>query len=471
MYPIILAGGCGSRLWPLSRAAFPKQLLALAGTHTLLQQTVLRLAGLNVAKPIVVCNQEHRFVVAEQLRAINQLGKIILEPVGRNTAPAVAIAALAVLEDDPHAKILVLAADHLIKDEQAFTSAINHASNSALNDKLITFGITPESPETGYGYIEAKETVQGTKALAVSQFKEKPDVETARHYIESGNFYWNSGIFLFKAKRFIYELSQYSADMLLSCKKAFAKRYDDLDFVRIPEAEFALSPSDSIDYAVMEHTKDAVVVPMSVGWSDLGSWHALWDSADKDEQGNVLQGDVLLDKSSNCYVNAQSKLVATVGVDNLVVVETKDAVLVANKEKVQDVKNIVNKLQQQQRCEATNHREVYRPWGMYDSIDNGHRYQVKHISVKPGEKLSIQMHHHRAEHWIVVSGTAKVTIGDDTFLVTENESTYIPIGERHALENPGKVALEMIEVQSGSYLGEDDIVRFDDRYGRSGTTN
>ena len=469
--PVIMAGGNGSRLWPLSRELFPKQFLTLDGELTMLQTTIRRLRGLAAENPVVICNDEHRFLVAEQLRAINKLANnIILEPAGRNTAPAIALAALTALQTAPEGSdplLLVLAADHVIRDEAAFTATVESARVYAEAGKLVTFGIVPTKAETGYGYIKRGAATGDTQdAYTVAQFVEKPDHTTAEHYLESGDYYWNSGMFLFRASRYLAELQQFRPDIYAACVEAVGTVNADLDFVRVNKAAFLSCPSDSIDYAVMEHTADAVVVPMSAGWSDVGSWSSLWDISEKDINGNVSHGDVLQHNSQNNYVFAESCLVTTVGVQNLVIVQTKDAVLVADKHQVQDVKKIVESLKAAGRTEHHIHREVYRPWGKYDSIDNGERYQVKRITVKPGEKLSIQMHHHRAEHWIVVSGTASVTNGDSVQLVTENQSVYIPVGQIHALENPGKIMLEMIEVQSGSYLGEDDIVRFEDRYGR-----
>ena len=465
IYPVIMAGGSGSRLWPLSRKLYPKQFLPLCGDHTMLQDTVLRLHGLKVNAPVVISNEEHRFIAAEQLNQIGQLGSIILEPDGRNTAPAVALAALSLQKlagDD--AIMLVLAADHVIQDTNAFHQAIEKATPLAQNGKLVTFGIVPAAPETGYGYIRGGAACGD--AFDVAQFVEKPDLATAQSYLASGDYYWNSGMFMFSVGRYLRELHTHRPDIFTACEQAMLDVSHDLDFLRINKEAFLACPDDSIDYAVMEKTKDAVVIPLDAGWSDVGSWSALWDVNTKDSHGNVRRGDVMFYDSRNTYVNAEEKLVAVVGLDNVIVVETKDAVLVAAQDKVQDVKAIVNELKKQGRSEYLHHRHVYRPWGCYDSIDNGERHQVKHITVKPGAKLSVQMHHHRAEHWIVVSGTAKVTNGDKTFLVTENESTYIPLGTIHALENPGKVPLQLIEVQSGSYLGEDDIVRFEDRYGR-----
>lgn len=462
--PVIMAGGSGTRLWPLSRAGHPKQFLALNGDKTMLQQTVERLADLPISEPITICNEEHRFFVAEQLREIEALGKIILEPVGRNTAPAIALAALAEKEHDP--LLLILAADHVIADQTAFTEAVMKAVPLAEAGKLVTFGILPTEPHTGYGYIETSVSV--ADAYEVSSFKEKPAADTAAQYVADGSYYWNSGMFLFKASTILAELKAHRPDIYDACKRAFDNVSSDLDFIRIDGEAFEACPDDSIDYAVMEKTKDAVVVPMDAGWNDIGSWSSLWDVADKDDDGNSASGDVILFDTTNSFVRGDDKLVALVGVDELVVVSTKDATLVANKDSVQDAKLVASKLREAGRSEWELHREVYRPWGKYDSVDCGTRYQVKRITVNPGAKLSVQMHHHRSEHWVVVSGVARVTNGSETFLLSENESTYIPVGAVHALENPGKTPLEIIEVQSGSYLGEDDIVRLEDRYGRNG---
>jgi mannose-1-phosphate guanylyltransferase len=421
-----------------------------------------RLTDLNVDSSITICNEEHRFFVAEQLREIDQLGSIILEPVGRNTAPAIALAALTA-KDDP--LLLVLAADHVIKDEAAFNRAVSKAIPLAESGKLVTFGIVPTEAHTGYGYIK-RGADQGS-GFDVDQFVEKPTAEVAEDYVKSGDYYWNSGMFLFKASRYLEELQKFRPDIYAACESSIGDVKSDLDFLRIDKPAFEACPSESVDYAVMEKTADAMVVPMDAGWSDIGSWSSLWDVSEKDADGNAVQGDVMLHDSTNSYVRSSDQLVAAVGVDNLVVVATKDVVMVADKDRVQDVKLIAQKLKQQARSEWELNREVYRPWGKYDSIDQGERYQVKRITVKPGAKLSVQMHHHRAEHWIVVSGTASVTKGDETFLLTENQSTYIPVGVVHALENPGKFELELIEVQSGTYLGEDDIVRFEDLYGRT----
>ncbi len=466
--PIIMSGGSGSRLWPLSRALHPKQFLALLNENTLLQETINRL-DTNCLDPIIICNNEHRFIVAEQLRENGtNASDIILEPVGRNTAPAIALAALSAVANGDDPLLLVLAADHVIKDVEAFQQAVLDAETFANQNKLVTFGIVPSHPETGYGYIKQglQQTTGSAIGFDVDCFVEKPDLETATGYLASGQYLWNSGMFMFKASRYLDELEKYSPEILTVCRKAYESNSKDLDFTRISADIFEQCPDDSVDYAVMEHTDDAVVVPLNAGWSDVGSFSSLWDVSEKDQAGNVTQGDVISHDTTNSYIHASHKLVTTVGVDNLVIIETKDALLVANKDKVQDVKTIVNKLKAQDRYEYKHQREVYRPWGKYDSLDSGPRDQVKRITVKPGAKLSVQMHHHRSEHWIVVSGTAKVTNGEKTFLLTENQSTYIPLGQVHALENPGILPLELIEVQTGAYLGEDDIVRLSDKYGR-----
>lgn len=460
--PVIMAGGSGTRLWPLSRALYPKQFLSLAGSGTMLQETLLRLESLETAQPITLCNEDHRFLVAEQLRVIDQVGSIVLEPAGRNTAPAVALAANLALQEDP--LLLVLAADHVIADKKGFAEAIKKAIPLAESGKLVTFGIVPQTAHTGYGYIHAGENVG--QAQKVVQFVEKPSTEVAESYLVSGNYLWNSGMFLFKASRYLEELEKYRPDIASACRRATENLCVDHDFIRVDTETFLSCPEDSIDYAVMEKTSEAVVVSLDVGWNDIGSWSALWEIGEKDENSNCIRGDVIAHDTSGSLIFGEERLIATVGLKDIVVVDTKDALMVATKDRVQDVKAIVNTLKKENREEAVLHREVYRPWGKYDSVDAGPRYQVKRITVKPGAKLSVQMHHHRAEHWIVVSGTAKVTRGEKTFLVTENQSTYISIGEHHALENPGKVDLELIEVQSGSYLGEDDIVRFEDLYGR-----
>ncbi|TBM12051.1 mannose-1-phosphate guanylyltransferase/mannose-6-phosphate isomerase [Hafnia paralvei] len=473
--PVILCGGNGSRLWPLSRVLYPKQFLSLQGGESMLQATILRLKNLKCENPLVICNEEHRFLVAEQLREIGKLSNnIILEPVGKNTAPAVALAALAskYTEEDGDALLLVLAADHVIDNEDAFIEALVHAVSIAENGKLITFGIVPNVAETGYGYIRRgsefhlKNDSSKVISYSVSEFVEKPDLIKAQQYLDCGEYYWNSGMFLFRADRYIEELEKFRPDILCACEQAIAKIDKDLDFVRIDEKAFINCPDISIDYAVMENTSDAIVVPLDAGWSDVGSWSSLWDISDKDEYGNVARGDVISLRTKNSYIYAESSLIATLGVDNLVIIQTKDAVLIADRKASQEVKNIVEKLKHQGRHEHYSHREIYRPWGKYDSIDSGERYQVKRITVNPGESLSLQMHHHRSEHWVVVAGTARVLLGNKESIISENESIYIPLGVAHRLENPGRIPLDLIEVRSGSYLEEDDIIRFKDLYGR-----
>lgn len=463
IYPAIMCGGSGTRLWPLSRRLLPKQFIALVNQTSMLQDTLARLPK-NCQQPIFICNEAHRFTVAEQINAIDNTGNILLEPQGKNTAPAVALAAFKAMAEDDDPILLVLAADHVIQDQQAFHHAVARAQEAAESGKLVTFGIVPSKPETGYGYIKHSAIKNGI--ADVDTFVEKPDLATAQAYLESGQYLWNSGMFMFKASRYLAELKTYRPKIYQACQAAMAHCDTDLDFTRPNKSAFEQCPDESIDYAVMEHTEQAVVVPLDAGWSDVGSYSALWEVSEQDPNGNVCKGDVQTYNTSNSYLHSDNKLIATIGVDNLVVIDTSDAVLVAEKSQVQQVKHIVDELKLAKRSEVDHHRQVYRPWGSYDSIDTGSRFQVKRIVVKPGAKLSVQMHHHRAEHWIVVSGTAKVTINDESFLMTENESTYIPIGAVHALENPGKLPLEMIEVQSGSYLGEDDIIRFEDRYGR-----
>lgn len=464
--PIIIAGGTGSRLWPLSRELYPKQFHQLYGDKTMLQMTIERLQNLDCLPPIVICNENHRFIVAEQLRQIGQLNhNIILEPVGKNTAPAIALAAFYATKHGDNPNLLILPADHVILNTKAFEQSIQNALSYLSDDKLITFGIVPKTPETGYGYIQCGEKLQGV-GFVVNQFVEKPDQQTAQSYLDDGGYLWNSGMFSFKAQSYLNELKQYRQDIYDICRKAIGQLDNDLDFIRINAEVFKTCPEDSIDYAVMEKTADAVVVPMDAGWNDVGAWSSLWEVSDKDEQGNSKHGDVLCIDSQNNFIFAESSLIAIVGIQDSIVVQTKDAVLVTNKENAQNVKLLVKQLQKGNRPETQSHREVYRPWGKYDSIDNGKRYQVKRITVKPSEKLSVQMHHHRAEHWIVVSGTAKVSVDGKEVLLTENQSVYIPLGAVHFLENPGKIPLELIEVQVGSYLGEDDIVRLEDRYGR-----
>ena len=467
LQPIVMAGGSGSRLWPLSRQLNPKQFLSLvAPDTTLLQATIQRLRGLDAAAPRLICNEEHRFLAAEQLRQLGmEEADILLESVGRNTAPAIALAALHSIAEGEDPILLVLAADHLIRDTEAFHGCVRQAMPLAQAGRLVTFGIVPTSPETGYGYIEQGGAL-AEGGFAVSRFVEKPDIETAQDYLAQGNYFWNSGMFMFRASVYLAELEKFRPDILRACRQAHAGCQRDMHFIRVDREAFSACPDDSVDYAVMEKTELAAMVPLDGGWSDIGSWSALWEVSDKDDCGNVLKGDVLAQQCRDTYIHAEHRLVAAVGVEDLVIVETKDAVLVAHRDQVQDVKKIVEQIRNDGRHEHMNHREVYRPWGVYDSIDSGHRYQVKRITVKPGARLSTQMHHHRAEHWIVVSGTAKVCIGDKEVLLTENQSTYIQVGQVHSLENPGKIPLELIEVQSGAYLGEDDIVRFDDRYGR-----
>jgi len=474
LIPVILSGGSGTRLWPLSRELYPKQLLPLVGKGTMLQETLARLEGVDgLAAPIVVCNESHRFMVAEQLRAGGVTPhSIILEPEGRNTAPAVAVAAMTAVapgkerqRDQADPVLLVLPADHVIRDPAAFRAAIALGLQAAQKGSLVTFGVVAHGPETGYGYIK-RGAGQGP-VWPVERFVEKPDLATAQTYVDSGEYYWNSGMFMFRASAVLEELRQLAPAIYDACVKATMGATRDLDFTRLPRKEFAACPSDSIDYAVMEKTRHAVVVPLDAGWSDVGSWSALHAAIPGDAAGNVAIGDVISVDSRDCYVQSTSRLVATVGLEGHVVVETKDAVLVAPKDRVQDVKRVVEALKKEGRYETSLHREVFRPWGSYDSVDAGERFQVKRLSVKPGATLSLQMHHHRAEHWVVVSGTARVTRGEETFLVEENQSVYIPIGAKHRIENPGKIPLHIIEVQSGSYLGEDDIVRFEDVYGRT----
>jgi mannose-1-phosphate guanylyltransferase/mannose-6-phosphate isomerase len=470
LVPVILSGGSGTRLWPLSRELYPKQLLPLVSGRTMLQDTVARLDGVkDLAAPVIVCNEAHRFMVAEQLRLIECTPQaIILEPKGRNTAPAVAVAALTASAGGNDPILMVLPADHVIEDVKAFHAAIAIARKEAEKGKLVTFGVVAGKPETGYGYI--RRAKGKGPAYAVAEFVEKPDRKRADKFVASGEYYWNSGMFLFKASRFLAELKQFAPDILAACEKAVAGAGKDLDFTRLDAAAFEKCRSDSIDYAVMEKAGDVVVVPLDAGWSDVGSWSALHEASKRDAAGNVTRGDVIAEDTRNCYLYAESRLVAVVGLEDHVVVETKDAVLVAPKESVQDVKLLVNRLKADKRYETALHREVFRPWGSYDSIDVGDRFQVKRLKVKPGATLSLQAHHHRAEHWVVVQGTARITRGEDVFLLEENESTFIPIGTKHRIENPGKIPLHIIEVQSGSYLGEDDIVRFEDKYGRKGTS-
>lgn len=472
--PVILSGGSGTRLWPLSRQLYPKQLLPLIGEKTLLQDTIIRLENFpNVTDTVtVVCNDAHRFLVAEQLREINvKADALLLEPVGRNTAPALTLAAIANREAGHDDILLVMPADHVIQDTPTFQRILTEGTKLASQDRLVTFGIVPTKPETGYGYIKQGKSIDEI-SFVIEQFVEKPDAKTAQEYLDSGQFLWNSGMFMLKSSVWLEQIGQHAPDILAACENAYLKGKAELDFYRIDEKAFAACPSDSIDYAVAEKMVagtskiKAAVVRLDAGWSDVGAWAELWHIGDKDDAGNVTQGDVVLIDTEDSMLMSQQRLIAAVGLKDIIVVETADAILVANRDRVQDVKQIVEWIKAEGRSEHLNHRCVYRPWGHYDSIDMGARYQVKRITVNPGGVLSLQMHHHRAEHWIVVSGTAKVTRGDETFLVSENQSTYIPVGTHHRLENTGSIPLEMIEVQSGSYLGEDDIVRFEDIYGR-----
>jgi len=466
LIPIILSGGSGTRLWPLSRKMYPKQFLSLLHDETMLQKTLSRLDGLAHAAPIIVCNDEHRFIVAEQARQIElETLSIILEPFGRNTAPAIAVAAIHALAQEQDPLLLVLSADHEITDEAAFRDSVSKASALAEAGKLVTFGIVPTQAATGYGYIRRGAT-EG-EGFSVSEFVEKPDLPTAETYLASGDYYWNSGMFMFRAGTYLAELEKYNPEMVAHCRRAATNMQDDIGFLRLDSDAFGACEADSIDYAVMEKTGLACVVPMDAGWSDIGSWSSLWEQGKKDSSGNSTHGDVMTTDTEGSFVHAESRLVSTVGVRDLVIVETQDAVLVADKSKAQEVKQIVEQLKSEQREEENFHRIVYRPWGSFDSVDEGEGYKVKRISVKPGARLSKQMHHHRAEHWVVVRGTARVFRNDEIFDLHENESVFIPLGATHYLENPGNEPLDIIEVQSGSYLGEDDIVRFDDLYGRS----
>jgi len=471
--PVILAGGSGTRLWPLSRQSYPKQFLHLVDEkYTMLQLTLKRLENLSqkTLAPIVVCNEDHRFVVAEQLRQINiEQASIILEPCAKNTAPAITLAALRAQELYPEQNItlLILSADHYIADITSFQNSILLAESQAQLEKLVIFGVKPTEPNTGYGYIQLGEQIINKKIYKLDKFVEKPDIHTAEHYVSSQNYLWNSGMFMFQTQIFLQELKKYQINIYQNCLNTWQYKTKDLDFIRIGLNEFQQCPEDSIDYAIMEHTTQGVVVGLDVGWNDLGSWSSLWQSNQKDEQQNVIFGDVLIEQSQSNYIYASSRLVTVLGVENLIVVETKDAVLVAHQDKSQEIKSIVAQLKQQERIELLQHKEVVRPWGKYDCIDVGERYQVKRITVNPKAKLSLQLHHHRAEHWVVVKGTAKVINGEKQYYVTENESTFIPLGTMHSLENPGCIPLELIEIQSGSYLSEDDIIRFKDQYGRA----
>jgi mannose-1-phosphate guanylyltransferase/mannose-6-phosphate isomerase len=467
--PVVLSGGSGTRLWPLSRKALPKQLLALVGERTMIQETVERARGEGFAAPLIICNQEHRFLIAEQLRAAGVSGaKIMLEPVGRNTAPAAAVAALKVIENDPEGLMLLMPSDHVVLDQAAFRAAVATAHQAASGGALVTFGIQPSGPETGYGYIKGAAPLTGVPgAFAIERFVEKPDRASAEAYLAAGGYYWNSGMFLFRAQAFLDELARLQPRMLQFCRDALAHAHIDLDFIRLGESAFVACPSDSIDYAVMEKADKAAIVPVEMGWNDIGSWQALWDIAPRDAGGNAVAGNVLTEQAKNSYLRSEGPLVAVIGVEDLVVVATKDAVLVSHRDSAQDVKKIVEQLEKSGSDRHILHPVVHRPWGSYENIDSGPNFQVKHIMVKPGQKLSLQMHHHRAEHWIVVEGTALVTCEERQFLLQANESTFIPLGSKHRLENPGKTPLRLIEVQSGTYLNEDDIVRFEDTYGRA----
>lgn len=465
--PVLLSGGVGSRLWPVSRETHPKQFLPLASELSMLQETLRRTSGLEEGPPLVVCNEEHRFMVAEQLRQVNiKAGALILEPQGRNTAPAVALAAIQALRADPEALLLVLPADHLMQDVGAFARAVGQAVPLAAQGRMMTFGVVPSSPETGYGYIKCGAALDA-ELYDLERFVEKPDAATAQAYLDSGNYLWNSGMFLLRAATYLEQLGKHAPAILGHCREAMAGAIADMDFVRPAAGAFLACPSDSIDYAVMEKTDVGGVVSLDCGWSDVGAWSALWEVAERDSSGNVCKGDVMLESCSGSYFRSDSRLLAAIGVTDLVVVETADAVLVADRARVQDVKLIVNRLKQQRRPEVSQHRRVYRPWGSYESLVSAQRFQVKRIVVNPGQTLSLQMHHHRAEHWVVVHGTAEVTCEDRVFMLGEDESTYIPLGHKHRLANPGRIPLELIEVQSGAYLGEDDIVRYEDVYGRS----
>ena len=476
LIPVVLSGGSGTRLWPLSREKYPKQLLPLVGEDSLLQATIRRtegFTGIRLEAPIVVCNEEYRFVIAEQLRLIDKAGTILLEPTGRNTAPALTLAALAAMRDGADPILLVMPSDHIILDTAAFQEVVRKGVTLAAEGKVVTFGITPDSPETGFGYIQFGDALTGGGAYHIARFVEKPDLATAQTYLDDGSYLWNSGLFMLRASVWIDAISLCHKDILVACRAAWDEGSTDGEFLRVGKESFAQCPSDSIDYAVMERIAagesswpPGAVIPLAAGWSDVGAWDSLWQVLPKDNEGNASQGDVLLHDCRNTLVMSGGRLVACVGVEDVVVVETPDAILVVHKNKTQDVKKIVDSLKLEGRSEGRLHRKVFRPWGWYDGIDAGERFQVKRIVVKPGASLSLQMHHHRAEHWIVVRGTAQVTRGDSSYLVSENESTFIPLGTRHRLENPGCVPLEMIEVQSGSYLGEDDIVRFEDIYGR-----
>ena len=466
LIPVVLSGGSGTRLWPLSRKMHPKQLLPLIDDNSLLQNTLSRFLAIDVEHAIVVCNEDYRFMVAEQVRQVCPYDtSIILEPAGRNTAPAIALAAIRARQIDENAQMIVLPADHDIRKVDSFLRAVQTAAAVCDDDRIATFGIVPNRPETGFGYIKAGAPLNES-VYAIEAFVEKPDRATAQAYLDEGGYYWNSGMFMFKASTYLDALERYAPEMKQCCDAAMQKAVEDMDFLRVDKETFEACPSDSIDYAVMEKADNTVVIPVDIGWSDVGSFSALYDINDKDESGNAVIGDVISHNTTNCYLRANDKVLVGLGIDNLVVVDTDDALLVANKDCVQDIKGVVEELLRNDREEALLHKKVCRPWGCYQGIDAAEGFQVKRITVKPGATLSLQMHHHRAEHWVIVSGTAKITRGDEVFTLYENESTFIPLGTTHRLENIGKIPLELIEVQTGSYLGEDDIVRFDDVYGR-----
>ncbi len=467
IYPVLMSGGSGTRLWPLSRENYPKQLLPLLGDRTMLQDTAVRVGDRGrFEKPMVICSAEHRFIVAEQLQQIGMgWTALVLEPLGRNTAPAATVAALLIVEKDPDGVLLMLPADHSVRDPQGFHAAVERAARGIGNDHLATFGITPDRPETGYGYIRIGTSLTDG-CFAVAEFVEKPDRPTAERFLQHGGYVFNSGMFLFSAKAYLEELERLDARMVAGCRQAISNGHQDLDFLRLDQDSFAALPDISIDYAVMERTDKAIVVPVDIGWSDVGAWSALWELGEKDEAGNVCIGDVIAKDSQRCYLRTDEMLLAVAGLEDVIVVVNEDAVLVAAKNRVQDVKAIVQDLKSANRPEAVSHQRIYRPWGYYQSLHSGERFQVKRITVKPGAQLSLQKHYHRAEHWVVVNGTALVTRGDESILLRENESVYLPLGINHRLANPGKLPLNLIEVQSGAYLGEDDIVRFEDDYGR-----
>ena len=469
IHPVILSGGSGTRLWPMSRTLYPKQLLTLLGRDSLLQQTVRRVVDdVRFAAPVLVANEEHRFIIAEQLREIDLVpSALLLEPIGRNTAPAACVAALVLSESEPNPLMLVMPSDHTIGDAEAFRAAVDLAATAASSGGLVSFGISPERAETGYGYIRRGEAFETEGAFAIAEFVEKPGPEQAKQYVASGEYLWNSGIFLFPARLYIDELERLRPTMVAACRRALTEGRQESDFIRLDKDAFSLCDSDSIDYAVMEKTRRAVVVPIAMGWTDIGSWDALWEMSSKDHKGNSIEGNVIAEDTRNCYLRSDAGLVAAIGIEDLVVVGTADAVMVAPRKRTQEVKTLVARLVKECRDEADALPTVHRPWGSFTSLHNGHRVQVKHIVVKPGGKLSLQMHHHRAEHWVVVQGTAKIRRGEEEMMLCEDQSTYIPIGTAHRLENPGKIPLHLIEVQSGSYLGEDDIVRLEDSYGRS----